>query len=230
MRIIGILLLLFFSSHLMGSEFGSDMSKVRESYEKYYISMNISYKMYLRSNDVKTYDVQSLWLESFGNMLHYKGQGQEILYTETNMLMIDEDELEIILDTVTNFYNKPNYDLLPIDTTESKMESIALLKLEGGIKRYTLIPKDKTETIKIVLDINPDNWMVKQIEIFGSSDYGGGKVIIQYSNIQKKSNAPLENFKLSRFLKSKSGGGYTSVEKYKSYKFYHKSNHNFKTK
>lgn len=101
-------------------------------------------------------------------------------------------------------------------------------KLTDGTRKYTLIPKDKTETVKIILEINPGNWMVKQIEIYASTGFGGGKVVIQYSNIQKKANAPLENFKLSRFLKSKAGGGYLSVEKYKSYKFYHKWNHNFK--
>lgn len=163
-------------------------------------------------------------------MLHYKGQGQEILYTETNLLLIDEEEKEMILDTVTQNYNKPNYDLLPIDTTESKMESINLKVLDDGIKRYTLIPKDKTETIKIVLDIQAENWMVKQIEIHGSTNFGGGKVLIQYSNIQKKTNAPLENFKLNKFLKPKSGGGYTSLEKYKNFQFYHKTNNNLKTK
>lgn len=217
-----------FSVLAYSRDFSQDMQKIRDTYDKKYISMNIIYSLYNKTTDIKPLEVNKLWLESFGNLLHYKGQGHEVMYTANNVLMVDEEEKEIVIDTVMGHYNQPNYDIMPLDTTVAKMQSITSEDLGGGIVRYILIPKDKTEASKAIFEINTNNWTISRIEIHSGSLYGGGKVVISYSNTVKQDTAPINSFKLSEFVLTKNGGGYVATLKYKAYKLYHRNEQSFK--
>lgn len=206
---------------LHSSNFVEDMQKVRTAYSENYMSMTITYNLYSKANNKQAQEIQTLYLESYQNLLYYKGEGQEVLYTDKYLLMLNEEDKEIVLDTVFDQYNRPEYQVLPMDTTASKMQSITSEELGSGKIKYTLIPKDKSEVSKVVFELNTTTWLISKIEMYAGTGMEG-KVIIVYSNVKKQSKSPEGSFSLSKFLRINTKGGFEPTSMYKHYTLQHR--------
>lgn len=223
---IGIVILFQFVC-LVGSaqSFNKDMQKLRESYDNNYISMDVTYNMYNTLTSSQPAETQKMWMEAGNNKLHYKGQGEEVIYTDKNVLMVSHEDKEITLDTVTPNFNQPNNQILPLDTVSNHMKSITFQDLGNNQIKYTLIPKNQDEFSKIVYFINTKTWLLEKIELYPGEELGGGKVFISYSQMVKLAVAPNNSFSFKPFLQIKQGGSYSLTQTYSTYKFYHRDNY-----